>query len=190
MHYFDIPIQHSEDKLLKAMLRRGSHADLVALFSKIKEKIPNAVLRTTLMVGFPYETEEDVDRMIAFIQEVRFDHLGAFTFSLEENTKACEYPNEISEQTKQKRYERLMKAQEAIALSLQQEKIGQVLEDVFIIDYDEESYLYVARSDAFAPDDIDGCIYVAALEELRIGQKVRVRIVDADAYTLTGVQEK
>lgn len=190
MPYFDIPIQHSEDKLLKAMLRRGSHADLVALFSKIKEKIPNAVLRTTLMVGFPYETEEDVDRMIAFIQEVRFDHLGAFTFSLEENTKACEYPNEISEQTKQKRYERLMKAQEAIALSLQQEKIGQVLEDVFIIDYDEESYLYVARSDAFAPDDIDGCIYVAALEELRIGQKVRVRIVDADAYTLTGVQEK
>lgn len=190
MPYFDIPIQHSEDKLLKAMLRRGSHADLVALFSKIKEKIPNAVLRTTLMVGFPYETEEDVDRMIAFIQEVRIDHLGAFTFSLEENTKACEYPNEISEQTKQKRYERLMKAQEAIALSLQQEKIGQVLEDVFIIDYDEESYLYVARSDAFAPDDIDGCIYVAALEELRIGQKVRVRIVDADAYTLTGVQEK
>ena len=83
-----------------------------------------------------------------------------------------------------------MKAQEAIALSFQQEKIGQVLEDVFIIDYDEESYLYVARSDAFAPDDIDGCIYVAALEELRIGQKVRVRIVDADAYTLTGVQEK
>lgn len=188
MNYFDIPIQHSEDKLLKAMLRRSRHDEIVELMHKIRARIPNATIRTTLMVGFPYEEEEDVDRMIEFIQEIRFDHMGAFTFSLEEHTPACHYPNVISEETKQKRYERLMRAQEKIAIELKQQKIGSIIQNAFIIGYDEESYLYIARSDEFAPDEIDGCIYVAAKKELALGERINVRIVDADAYTLTGEQ--
>lgn len=188
MKYFDIPIQHSEDKLLKAMLRRSNKKMIVDLLHKIREKIPGVTLRTTLMVGFPYEEESDVDQMIEFIQDIRFDHMGAFTFSLEEGTPAVKYPQIISEEVKQKRYERLMEAQKKIALELKQEKIGSIMEDVFIIGYDEESFLYIARSELFAPDEIDGCIYVAAKEELSLGQRIKVRIIDADAYTLTGEQ--
>ncbi len=188
MKYFDIPIQHSEDKLLKAMLRRSNKSMIVELFHKIKREIPSATLRTTLMVGFPYEEESDVDHMIDFIQDIQFDHMGAFTFSLEENTPACRYPNCIDEATKQKRYERLMEIQSRIAYDLKQKKIGTILHDAFVIGYDEESYMYVARSEEFAPDEIDGCIYVAAKQELSLGQRIDVRIVDADEYTLTGEQ--
>ncbi len=188
MKYFDIPIQHSEDKILKAMLRRSNKNMIVDLMYKIRKEIPSATLRTTLMVGFPYEEEKDVDLLIAFIKDVKFDHMGAFTFSLEENTLACQYPNTIDEMTKQKRYERLMEAQMEIAYALKKKKIGTIVKNAFIIDYDEESYLYVARSEEFAPDEIDGCIYVAAKEELSIGQRIDVKILDADAYTLTGEQ--
>ncbi|MCM1130858.1 MAG: 30S ribosomal protein S12 methylthiotransferase RimO [Roseburia sp.] len=188
MKYFDIPIQHCEDKLLKAMLRRSNKEMIVSLFHKIKREIPSAALRTTLMVGFPYEEETDVDALIEFIKDIRFDHMGAFTFSLEENTLACKYPNTISEETKQKRYERLMTVQAQIAYELKQAKIGSIIKDAFIIGYDEQSYMYVARSEEFAPDEIDGCIYIAAKEELTLGQRVDVRVLDADAYTLTGKQ--
>ncbi|MDE7106288.1 MAG: 30S ribosomal protein S12 methylthiotransferase RimO [Anaeroplasmataceae bacterium] len=188
MKYFDIPIQHSEDKLLKAMLRRSNKEMIVTLLHKIKREIPSATLRTTLMVGFPYEEETDVDAMIEFIKDIRFDHMGAFTFSLEENTPACKYPNTIDEETKQKRYERLMEAQSKIALELKQAKIGSIIHDAFIIGYDEDSYMYIARSEEFAPDEIDGCIYVAAKEDLSLGQRIDVRVLDADEYTLTGEQ--
>lgn len=188
MKYFDIPIQHSENKILKAMLRRSNKELIVDLFHKIKKEIPTATLRTTLMVGFPYEEEADVDALIEFIKDIRFDHMGAFTFSLEENTFACTYPNIISEETKQKRYERLMEAQSEIAKELKQTKIGSIIHDAFIIGYDEASYMYIARSEEFAPDEIDGCIYIAAKEELSLGQRIDVRILDADSYTLTGEQ--
>lgn len=188
MSYFDIPIQHSEDKLLKVMRRRGSRELIVNLLKKIKQRIPDAVLRTTLMVGFPYEEEEDVLNMIEFIKDIKFDHMGAFTFSLEEGTPACSYPNVISEDTKQRRYEKLMETQAQIALEINQSMIGKVIKDAFIIGYDEEAFMYIARSDAFAPDDIDGCIYVAARYELELGQLVNVKILDADNYTLTGEQ--
>ncbi len=186
MKYFDIPIQHCEDKILKAMLRRSNKNMIVTLLEKIKKEIPSATLRTTLMVGFPFEEESDVDELISFVQKIKFDQLGAFTFSLEENTPACKYPNEITEETKQKRYERLMEVQNQIAYDLKQSQIGSIMKDVFIIGYDPESFLYMARSDAFAPDEIDGCIYVAAKRELALGERVMVKILDADAYTFTG----
>ena len=188
MKYFDIPIQHSEDKVLKAMLRRGDKELIVNLLKKIKKEIPSATLRTTLMVGFPYETMEDVNNMIKFIKDIKFDHLGAFAFSLEEGTPACDYPNVIKENEKQKRYDKLMKAQSEIALELKCNKIGTVIKDAFIIGYDEEAFMYIARSEEFAPDEVDGCIYVAARYELSLGQRVNVKILDADHYTLTGEQ--
>lgn len=188
MKYFDIPIQHSEDKVLKAMLRRGDKELIVNLLKKIRKEIPNATLRTTLMVGFPYEEEKDVNNMIEFIKDIKFDHLGAFAFSLEEGTPACEYPNVIKENVKQKRYDKLMKAQSEIALELKRSKIGTIIKDAFIIGYDEEAFMYIARSEEFAPDEVDGCIYVAARYELELGQRVNVKILDADHYTLTGEQ--
>ena len=188
MKYFDIPIQHSEDKVLKAMLRRGDKELIVNLLKKIRKEIPNATLRTTLMVGFPYEEEKDVNNMIEFIKDIKFDHLGAFAFSLEEGTPACDYPNVIKESVKQKRYDKLMKAQSEIALELKRSKIGSVIKDAFIIGYDEEAFMYIARSEEFAPDEVDGCIYVAARYELELGQRVNVKILDADHYTLTGEQ--
>ena len=188
MKYFDIPIQHSEDKVLKAMLRRGNKELIVNLLKKIRKEIPNATLRTTLMVGFPYEEEKDVNNMIEFIKDIKFDHLGAFAFSLEEGTKACDYPNVIKESVKQKRYDKLMKAQSEIALELKKNKIGTIIKDAFIIGYDEEAFMYIARSEEFAPDEVDGCIYVAARYELELGQRVNVKILDADHYTLTGEQ--
>lgn len=188
MPYFDIPIQHSEDHILKKMYRRGNKSYLLELFKKIKKEIPHAILRTTLIVGFPYETEEDIDNLLDFIKEVEFDRLGAFTFSLEEGTKACEYPNDILESVKQSRYERVMELQQEINLKKNKKFIGTVIEDAFIIDYDEESFMYVARSDAYAPDEIDGCIFVAAKYELKLGQRVKVKILDCDEYSLTGEQ--
>lgn len=188
MPYFDIPIQHSEDKLLKKMYRRGNREYLLELFSKIKAQIPHAILRTTLIVGFPYEEEEDIDSLIEFINEVKFDRLGAFTFSLEEGTKAVEYPNDIPEDVKQRRYERVMEAQQKIISAKNKALIGSVIDDAFIIGYDEESFMYVARSYAYAPDEIDGCIFVAARYELQLGQRVKVKILDCDEYSLTGEQ--
>ena len=186
MHYFDIPIQHSEDKILKAMYRRSNKEMIVNLFHKIRNLIPDAIIRTTMIVGFPFEEEEDVDNLIEFINDIKFDRLGAFTFSLEEGTKACEYPNIIPEDTKIKRYERLMEAQSKIALKLNQDKLNTVLNDVFITGYDEESYLYVGRNYAYAPDDIDGAIYIASNRELALGERVNVKVLDCDEYSLTG----
>ena len=186
MHYFDIPMQHSETKILKKMFRRSDKDILTTLFRKIRSMFSDAVLRTTIIVGFPYEEESDVDALIDFIKEVKFDRLGAFTFSLEEGTKACEYPQDITEATKNARYERLMSVQSEIALANNKSKIGTILDDCFIINYDEESYLYVARSYAYAPDEIDGCIYIASPRELKLGERVKVKVLDCDEYTLTG----
>ncbi len=186
MHYFDIPMQHSETKILKKMCRRSDKEILTNLFHKIRTEVPDAILRTTIIVGFPYEEESDMDNLIDFIKDIKFDRLGAFTFSLEEGTKACEYPNIISEETKQARYERLMKTQSEIALENNKNKLNTILEDCFIIGYDEESYMYVARSYAYAPDEIDGCIYIASKRELSLGERVNVKVLDYDEYTLTG----
>ena len=186
MPYFDVPIQHSSDLLLKKMYRRGNKEYLLNLFKKIKNEIPEAIIRTTLIIGFPYEEEKDIDELIDFLDEVKFDRLGAFTFSLEEGTKACDYPNTISEDTKQRRYERVMELQNKISLSNNEKYLNKVLDDCFIIGYDEESYLYVARNYAFAPDDVDGAIFVAAKRELSIGERISVKIVDCDSYSLTG----
>ena len=136
-------------------------------------------------MGFPYEGEKEFENLLKFVDEINFDRLGAFTFSLEEGTKACDYPNIISEDEKQHRYEKLMALQEGISLKINQQMLGKEIE-CFITDYDEESYLFIARSVGYAPDDIDGCIYVALKDEHQIGDRIKVKILDCDAYTLTG----
>lgn len=185
--YFDIPIQHSEDHILKDMHRRGNKDFLRALFKKIKDKIPHAILRTTVMVGFPGETEEDVDALIDFMKEIQFDHLGGFTYSREEGTASFDLPNQIEEDVKQVRLTRVMKAQQKISYNLNKKHKGEVMEGL-VIARDGDNYLL--RSYWNAPDDTDGKIYFSSDMDLKLGQKVKVLIENAFVYDLMGKQVK
>ena len=185
--YFDIPIQHSEDHILKDMNRRGNKEFLRNLFNKIKIKVPNAILRTTVMVGFPGETEEDVDNLINFIKEIGFDHLGAFTYSREEGTKSYNFKNQIDESTKKARLDRLMRAQQGVSYKRNKTHIGEIMEGLVV---GKEKEQYLLRSYWNAPDDVDGKIYFTSEEELNEGDIVKVKINEAFVYDLLGEQVK
>ena len=181
--YFDIPIQHSEDKILKAMNRRGNKAYLTSLFKKIKTKIPNAVLRTTVMVGFPGETKQDFDNLLKFIEEVKFDHLGGFTYSKEEGTKSCDFPHQVRQATKQKRLDELMALQQKISYDLNKRHIGEIMNGLVV---GKENGYYLLRSYWNAPDDVDGKILFSSKEELNEGDIVNVKIKESYVYDLYG----
>ena len=185
--YFDIPIQHSEDHILKDMNRRGNKEFLRNLFNKIKIKVPNAILRTTVMVGFPGETEEDVDNLINFIKEIGFDHLGAFTYSREEGTKSYNFDNQISEEVKKTRLDRLMRAQQGVSYKRNKTHIGEIMEGLVV---GKEKDQYLLRSYWNAPDDVDGKIYFTSNEKLNEGDIVKVKINEAFVYDLLGEQVK
>ena len=183
--YFDLPIQHSSSRLLQSMNRRGDREFLLSLIKKIRDKVPNAILRTTLIVGFPGETEEDIEDLKSFIQEVKFDHLGCFTYSLEEGTVSATFENQIDEETKQQRYENIMEIQAQISLENNKKRVGQTFKGI-IIDYDEEHDDYLFRCAWNAPDDIDGNIYIKSEEPLEEGKEISVVIEDYDTYNLYG----
>ena len=183
--YFDLPIQHSSSRLLQSMNRRGDREFLLSLIKKIRDKVPNAILRTTLIVGFPGETEEDIEDLKSFIQEVKFDHLGCFTYSLEEGTVSATFENQIDEETKQQRYESIMEIQAQISLNNNKKRVGQTFKGI-IIDYDEEHDDYLFRCAWNAPDDIDGNIYIKSEEPLEEGKEISVVIEDYDTYNLYG----
>lgn len=181
--YFDIPIQHASSKILKAMNRRGDETYLRQLFQKIRNKVPSAIIRTTLIVGFPGETEEDVDILEQFIKDVEFDHLGIFTYSKEEGTSSYTFDNQVDEEVKIQRYERLMKVQQKISRKRNKERINSIL-DGLIVGFNDEKSAYLVRGKFNAPDDIDGNIYAYADEEYELGDYVTFEIVDADDYDL------
>ena len=181
--YFDIPIQHSEDHILKDMNRRGNKAFLRELFKKIKQKVPNAILRTTVMVGFPGETEEDVDNLISFMEEVGFDHLGAFTYSKEEGTKSFEFSNQINEEDKKKRLDKVMRVQQGISYRKNKTHIGEIMEGLVV---GKEKNQYLLRSYWNAPDDVDGKIFFTSGKPLNEGEIVKVKIEEAFVYDLMG----
>ena len=181
--YFDVPIQHSESHILKSMYRRGDKDFLRNLFSKIRSKVPNAILRTTVMVGFPGEKEEDVDNLINFMQEIRFDHLGCFSYSREEGTPSFNFDNQVKEEDKKKRLDRVMKAQQKISYQQNKKHIGEVMEGM-VIGKDNDNYLL--RSYWNAPDDVDGKIYFSSEKTLYNGDIVKVKITSAFVYDLMG----
>ena len=183
--YFDIPIQHCSSKVLKDMHRRGDKIFLTDLFKKIKEKVPNAILRTTLIVGFPGETEEDFNELVNFIKEIEFDHLGAFTYSREEGTPSYDFINQVSEKTKRARYNKIMREQKKISFKKNKERVGQIHEGL-VIGYDFDSNTYSLRSHFNAPDDIDGAIIFKSDRPLEEGEKVKVKITTCDSYNLYG----
>lgn len=181
--YFDIPIQHASDKILTSMHRRGDKKFLRELFKKIRQKVPNAVLRTTLIVGFPGETEEDFKELCQFIKEVKFDHLGAFTYSREEDTLSYDYLEQVPESIKQRRYEKIMLLQAEISFQNNRKRINTTSYGL-VTGLDEERGAYKIRSFFNAPDEIDGTIYLFTDEDLSLGEKVKFVIVDADVYDL------
>ena len=179
--YFDIPIQHSEDKILSLMNRRGNKKFLLNLFNKIKEKVPHAILRTTIMVGFPNETEEDFNNLLDFIKEIEFDHLGCFTYSKEEDTKSYSFSNQVKEDIKKKRKDILMKEQSHISYRKNKAHIGEIMEGLIA---EKKKGTYYVRTYFNAIDDIDGSIMLNTKEELKLGQKVKIRITHAFVYDL------
>lgn len=181
--YFDIPIQHSEDNILKAMNRRGNKLFLKTLFNKIKKEVPNAILRTTIMVGFPNESEEDFNNLCEFIKEIRFDHLGVFTYSREEDTLSYDMPNQIDEETKQKRKDILLKIQRHISYQNNQKHLNEIMEGIVV---SKNKNYYMLRSYFNAPDDIDGNIYFTSNKPIEIGTMAKIKITQALVYDLYG----
>ncbi len=183
--YFDIPIQHSSSKVLKAMNRRGDKELLTSLFNKIKNKVPNAILRTTLIVGFPGETDQDFNELVDFVKEMKFDHLGAFTYSREDGTASYNFDNQVDEEVKIARYNEIMRIQKHISLMQNKKQIGTIHTGI-VLSYDYESNTYSLRSHWNAPDDIDGEIIFTSDESLSEGQIVKVKITSCDHYNLYG----
>lgn len=187
--YFDIPIQHSSNKLLKAMNRRGTKEDITDLIDYIREEIPTAIIRSTLIVGFPGETHYDFLDLKDFISKTRFDRLGIFTYSDEEDTPAYTYDKKVSSKTSEKRYLELMKIQEQISYENNQKYIN-TLQRCIIDSYDPETNMYIGRNYAYAPDDVDGAIYITSEKELIIGEFYDVLIYDVTQYDLLGLITK
>jgi ribosomal protein S12 methylthiotransferase len=180
--YLDLPLQHSHPEVLKAMNRPWQGRVNDGIIERIKQAMPNAVLRTTFIVGFPGETEAHFQHLIEFVQRHEFDHVGVFTFSAEEGTPAYDLPNPVPETVMQVRREQLMRVQQPISLKKNQAEIGNVV-DVLIEQENPETGELIGRSARFAPE-VDGLVYVQG--EARLGSLIPVQIMDADVYDLYG----
>ena len=183
--YFDIPMQHANNRLLKLMNRRGPKEDVLKVVDKIHTMFPNATLRTTMIVGFPTETEEEFEELVDFIKEIKWDRMGAFTYSKEEDTPAYDMDGQIDEEVQNDRLARLMAVQEEISKEKNQEKIGKVIE-VLVEEKEGLVDRYRGRSAADAPDEVDGQVIFTSDEPLELGSFVKVKITDAKSYDVYG----
>ncbi len=182
--YLDMPLQHANGEILKRMNRKGNRESLTALISKIRKAVPGITLRTTFITGFPGETDEQFCSLHEFIKEIRFDRLGCFTYSAEEDTAAALFENQVDEQLKQDRMELIMTDQMTIAAEKNEEKIGSTVE-VLIEGWDDYIKCYFGRSKADAPE-IDGKVFFTSNEPLKIGDYVYVLVNDCLEYDLLG----
>ena len=183
-HYLDLPIQHCSDSILKRMGRKTTKADLERIITEIRERIPDMVIRTTLITGFPGETKEDHEELMQFVADMAFDRLGVFTYSPEEDTPAAAMENQVPEEVKEQRKAELMELQQDISLELDQERIGEELL-VFVEGKVADENAYVGRTYAHPPG-IDGYIFVNTGESLMTGDFVRVKVTGALEYDLIG----
>ena len=183
-HYLDLPIQHASDRILKRMGRRTSKAQLVEIIERLRTEIPDISLRTTLITGFPGETEEDHEEVMEFVDQMEFDRLGVFTYSPEENTPAASMPDQIPEEVKEDRQAEIMELQQDIAFDLAEDMTGrEVL--VMIEGKVADENAYVGRTYKDAPN-VDGYIFVNTDVELMSGDFAMVRITGALEYDLIG----
>lgn len=182
-NYIDMPIQHINNRVLKRMARRTNRDEIIEKIAMIRKYMPESTIRTSIIVGFPGETDEEFEELYDFIKKIRFDRMGVFTYSQEEDTPAADFEDQIDENIKKERRERLMELQQRISLEENKKKIGNILE-VIIEGYDEENYMYFGRSRGDSIG-IDSRVYVAAEDELNPGDIVKVEVLDASEYDLT-----
>ena len=183
VHYLDLPLQHISDPILTAMNRRGSGAYIRRIMEYTEKRAPDFILRTTMMVGFPGETETQFEELLAFLRDHPFDRVGAFAYSAEEGTVAAEMPNQIPEEVKAARLDALMRQQQPISLQRNKKRVGTVTE-VLIESCSRRGA--TGRSYAEAPDDVDGKILLPHGKNLRPGQYVPVRLTDCGEYDMIG----
>ena len=182
--YLDLPIQHASDSILKRMGRRTSNEDLRRIIGKLRAEIPEISLRTSLITGFPGETEEDHEELYRFVNEMEFDRLGVFTYSQEENTPAAVMPNQVDEGVKEARRDEIMELQQAIAFEKAEDMVGQVLWCMIEGKVADED-VYVGRTYKDAPN-VDGYIFVQTSATLMTGDFVKVQVTDSNEYDLIG----
>lgn len=189
LHYIDMPIQHSEDRILKLMGRKSTKNELTAIINKMRDKIPDMCIRTTLITGFPSETEEEFKAQCDFIDETGFDRLGVFTYSPEEGTPAAKMDNQIDEAVKISRKNYLMELQKNVSADIGSEFIGKTLEVIVEGKIEDEDNLYCGRSyrDCY---EIDGFVFFRSDDELLAGDFYNVKITQAGDYDLIGEIEK
>lgn len=183
-HYLDIPIQHASDNVLKRMGRRTNQEELRQRISRLRERIPDICLRTTLISGFPGESQEDFEELYRFVNEMEFDRLGVFPYSQEEDTAAAEMPDQIEEEIKEARRDELMELQQAIAFEKAEDMIGKVL-DVMVEGKVADEDVYVTRTYRDAPN-VDGYLFLNTEAALMTGDFVRVLVTDSNEYDLIG----
>lgn len=181
--YFDIPIQHASNKMLKLMNRKDKKEDIINLVTKIRNKFEKAIIRTTLIVGFPGETKREFDELKDFISTYHFDHLGVFAYSREEGTVGATMPHQVRESTKAKRRAEIMAIQQKVSYLNNKKHIGEVMDGIVI---GLKNKQYLIRTYFNAPDDIDGSIYVTSDHKLSLGDSVKVRITSCSTYDLEG----
>ena len=182
-NYLDIPIQHASDAILSAMNRRSNKADLVAKLDKIRKAIPDIRIRTTLITGFPGETEKDHEELLEFVENQKFARLGVFAYSMEEGTAAGEMENQVDEDVKAQRLDEIMRIQREISLENNRRLIGMTME--VMVDERDEDGSYIGRTRYDAPE-IDNAVIFTSNRELKAGDIVNVKIEDAFDYDLTG----
>ena len=182
--YFDIPIQHASDKILKSMGRRGDSRSLAELLDKIKARIPDAVLRTSLITGFPGEDDNDFNLLSEFVKKYKFDRLGVFMYSKEEGTPAARMKPQVARKLKKLRFDRLMKLQQSVVLKKNNERLGKEYK-VLAEGVAEDGIFYYGRSSQEAPE-IDGLIYFTSERPVQIGDFVIVKVLAVEKYDLIG----
>lgn len=183
-HYFDIPIQHISNNVLKKMNRQSNNESIRILIQKLRKELPDVILRTTVMVGFPGETKKDFEELYHFVEETKFDKLGAFSYSKEEGTAAYSLPEQVHVATKKSRYNKIMELQKQISKENLENKIGTKVE-VMIEGEAQKGRYYFGRSYMDAPE-IDGVIYIPNNQELKSGQFVNCKITNVTEYDLIG----
>ena len=184
LKYIDMPIQHISDRMLTAMNRHGDSALIKDVISKLRREIPDMVIRTTFIVGFPGETEEDFRELCEFVSETKFDRAGAFAYSREEDTPAYDFPDQIDEQVKQDRVDILMREQMAVSEEKNSAMVGKIV-TVLCEDFDPVSETHFGRSAADAPE-IDGKVYFKSAVRIAPGSFVKVKVREVLDYDLIG----
>ena len=182
--YMDIPIQHCNNEILRRMNRKSTHEELVSLMNRLRQRIPDMIIRTTLITGFPGETEEQFEELAEFVKEMRFDRLGCFPYSREEGTAAAKFDDQIDDEVKQRRMENIMESQQLISEENCKKYQDKTVE-VVVEGFDKYAECFFGRTQADAPD-IDGKVFFSSEKPLSVGQYVNVKITETLDYDLIG----